>query len=163
MLGCGNKRLQMILCVNSYFRWRGWLMATRRAIHAVPADLPDTFSYARARAAGLSRRRIYTLRDHGVIESLARGLYRRHDAPVADVDLIAVARKAPRATLCLTTALARHGLTDAIPAANDIAIPRGTRRPVVDAPVQWHSFDLATFELGRESIDLEGGTPIGLY
>jgi predicted transcriptional regulator of viral defense system len=138
-------------------------MATRRAIHTEPADLPDTFSYARARAAGLSRRRIYTLRDHGVIESLARGLYRRHDAPVADVDLIAVARKAPRATLCLTTALARHGLTDAIPAANDIAIPRGTRRPVVDAPVQWHSFDLATFELGRESIDLEGGTPIGLY
>lgn len=138
-------------------------MATRRANHTVPAGLPDTFSYARARAAGLSRRRLYTLRDHGVIESLARGLYRRQDAPAADVDLIAAAQKAPRATLCLTTALARHGLTDAIPAANDLAIPRGTRRPVVDAPIQWHWFDPATFELGRESIELEGDTMIGLY
>lgn len=129
----------------------------------LPANLPQTFSYARARAAGLSRRRLYTLRDHGLIEPLARGLYRRQDAPAADLDLIAVARKAPRATLCLATALARHGLTDAIPAANDVAIPRGTRRPIVDAPVQWHSFDPATFDLGRQSIDLEAGTTIGLY
>lgn len=128
-----------------------------------PADLPDTFTAARARTSGLSRRRLYTLRDHGLIEPLARGLYRRRDAPAADLDLIAAARKAPLATLCLATALARHGLTDAIPTANDIAIPRGTRRPAIHAPIQWHSFDQETFEIGRELIDLDDATSIGLY
>lgn len=138
-------------------------MATETAGTDLPADLPDTFSYACARSAGLSRRQIYTLRDHGLIDSLARGVYRRHDAPAADLGLIAVAEKAPLATICLASALARHGLTDAIPAANDIAIPRGTRRPVVDTPVQWHWFDPATFTLGRESTELDAGTRIGIY
>jgi predicted transcriptional regulator of viral defense system len=133
------------------------------ATRGLPSGLPDTFTYAGARAAGLSRRQLYTLRDHGLIEPLARGIYRRHDAPAADLGLITVARKAPLATLCLATALARHGLTDAIPAANDIAIPRGTRHPTVDTAVQWHWFDPATFELGRQSIDLDAGTVIGIY
>ncbi|TDU90668.1 putative AbiEi antitoxin of type IV toxin-antitoxin system [Kribbella voronezhensis] len=133
--------------------------ARRRAT----ADLPDTFTAARARTSGLSRRQLYTLRNHGSIEPLARGLYRKRDAPAADLDLIAAARKAPLATLCLTTALARHGLTDAIPATNDIAIPRGTRRPAINAPIQWHSFDAATFELGRGSVELDETTSIGIY
>ena len=138
-------------------------MGTRAAASPLPAGLPDTFTYARARAVGLSNRRLYALRDHGLIEPLARGLYRRMDAPAADLGLIAAAQKAPRATLCLATALARHGLSDAIPAANDIALPRGTRRPAVDSPVEWHWFDPATFDLGRESMDIDVGTAIGIY
>jgi hypothetical protein len=59
--------------------------------------------------------------------------------------------------------LARHGLSDAIPAANDIALPRGTRRPAVDSQVQWHWFDPVTFDLGRESMDIDVGTAIGIY
>jgi hypothetical protein len=39
-----------------------------------------------------------------------------------------------RATLCLETALARHGLIDAIiPAAIDIAVPRRQRLSAVEA------------------------------
>ncbi|MBM0229308.1 type IV toxin-antitoxin system AbiEi family antitoxin domain-containing protein, partial [Micromonospora sp. ATA51] len=30
--------------------------------------------------AGLSERQLYRLRDHGLIEPVGRGLYRRHDA-----------------------------------------------------------------------------------
>lgn len=128
------------------------------------ASLPPIFSYAQAREAGLSQRRIYWLRDHGLIESLAQGTYRRADADLdADPDLIEISVRAPRATVCLTSALARHQLTDAIPRRIDIALPRGTRRPPTVAPVNWHAFAPDTFDIGRETLSLTGKSRIGLY
>jgi hypothetical protein len=50
-------------------------------------------------------------------------------ADLADLDLLLVAERAPLGTLCLTSALARHELTDEIPSACDIALPRGAWRP----------------------------------
>jgi len=112
--------------------WAGiYVDSSRRAVYKCSQDesevramkrsiskLPATFRFADARRAGLSKRAIYRLRDTGQLQALGAGLYRRADGEqTADVDLIAVARRAPRATLCLTTALARHELTDAIPAA----------------------------------------------
>ena len=87
------------------------------------ADLPNTFTYTEARKAGLSKHALYRLRDSGQLEPIGRGLYRRHDAPLGDIDLLAVAQRSPMATLCLTSALARHDLTDLIPARHDIALP----------------------------------------
>lgn len=125
--------------------------------------LPETFSYAEARAAGLSKYGLYRLRDTGAVEVLGRGLYRRTGAPLTDVGLVAVAVRAPAATVCLSSALARYGLCDAIPVATDVALPRGTRRPAVTATVTWHSFDPTTFNVGRDVLDLDGTTSIGLY
>jgi len=130
---------------------------------SLPPALPSTFTYAQARDAGLSKHALYRLRDEGRIEPLSRGLYRRTDRKAANLELLEIARRAPNATLCLTTALARHGLTDEIPQALDLALPRGTRTPVTGAPAQWHHFDRATFEVGRELLPLEGDTTIGLY
>jgi predicted transcriptional regulator of viral defense system len=129
----------------------------------MPGQLPATFSYSDARAAGLSKHALYRLRDTGRIEALHRGLYRRTDAPLADLDLLEAALRAPRATLCLTTALARHGLTDPIPDAIDLALPRRTRHPAFGPAVRWHSFDPETFDFGRTTLDLDGETAIGLY
>jgi predicted transcriptional regulator of viral defense system len=67
------------------------------------------------------------------------------------------------ATLCLTSALARHNLTDLIPTRHDIALPRGRWHPQISSSIHWHSFDPKTFEIGREKLTLERGTPIGLY
>ncbi len=89
-------------------------------------QLGDTFTYGEAKQAGIGDRRLYALRDSGEIISLGGGVYRWADAPPADSDLIEIAERVPHATLCLETALARHGLIDAIPAAIDIAIPRGS-------------------------------------
>lgn len=125
--------------------------------------LPSTFTYAQALDAGLSKHDLYRLRDQGRIEPLSRGLYRRTDADVADLELIEIAQRAPSATLCLATALARHDLTDEIPQAFDVALPRGTRTPVSAAPVAWHHFHRATFELGRKPLRLAGDATIGLY
>lgn len=69
-----------------------------------------------------------------------------------------------RATICLTSALAHHDLTDAIPSALDIAIPREARIPAGSGSIKWHSFDRATFDLGRDEIPIPGTDQlIGIY
>lgn len=132
---------------------------------SLPEDgLPDTFTFADARAAGVTPDRLYRLREQGQIELISRGLYHKTSAGwAADIDLIEIATRAPDATICLASALARHGLTDEIPAATDIALPRGTWKPAVGAAVTWHTFATATFELGRDRLNLGGGLTIGIY
>lgn len=97
------------------------------------------------------------------MERIGRGLYRRTDEEPIDLDLIEIAAKAHRPTLCLLSALARHELTDIIPAVHDVALPRGVWQPVVSAPVHWHKFDADTFEVGRTKIQLDGMYALGLY
>jgi hypothetical protein len=69
----------------------------------------------------------------------------------------------PIATICLETALARHHLIDSIPAAIDIAIPRGSARPKLRAPIRLHQFGQHTFELGRQMVAVGGRSEIGMY
>lgn len=125
--------------------------------------LPETFSYSQAMAVGMSERRLYALRDAGRITQLGRGLFRDAGADIADHDLLEIAHRVPRATLCLTTALARHGLTDEIPSRIDVALPRGQRAPRTTAPVAWHSFNKETFEIGRDLLPLTDEVTIGIY
>lgn len=131
--------------------------------HRVPATLPRSFTTALATQSGLSRTKLRQLVDIGAVEKIARGIYRRADAPLVDLDLVEAALRAPAATICLQSALERHGLTDRIGAAIDLALPRPRRQPATAAPIRWHRFDEATFELGRELIDLEPELTIGLY
>ena len=94
-------------------------------------NLPATFSYQQAMAAGLTHHRLYGLRDSRELEQIGRGLYRKAAAELTDLDLLEAAQRAPHSTICLLSALARHDLTDAIPPRHDIALPR-------DA---WHTLD----------------------
>jgi hypothetical protein len=127
------------------------------------ALLGHTFTYGEAIQARIGRKRLYALRDSGEIIALGGGVYRWADAPPADTDLIEIAERATRATICLETALARHGLIDAIPAAIDIAVPRGSRPPALRAPARLHRFEAQTFDLGRETIDVGARRPLGQY
>lgn len=129
----------------------------------LPGSLPRVFTYSDAIAAGLSAERLYRYRDEGHLEQVSRGLYRRTDAPPADHNLLEIAHRVPESTLCLVTALARHGLTDIIPDRIDVAIPRGRRIPALQAPVNVHLFAKGTFRLGREAIRIGDGLTIGLY
>jgi len=125
--------------------------------------MPMVFRYNQARTAGISRRALTYLIDSGDLELIERGLYRKTNAPLADLGLLALAIRAPSATLCLGTALSRHGLSDEIPVSLDIALPRGIREPKVEAPITWHHFHTATFYIGRNEIDLDGELKLGLY
>ena len=97
------------------------------AAHALEDMLP-IFTHADARARGVSDRVLYGWRDRGLVDQLARGIFVQPDLP-ADPDLVEIAVRAPDATLCLTTALARHHLIDDIPPTIDVALPRGQRPP----------------------------------
>lgn len=125
--------------------------------------LPNAFTYATARAAGLSDRRLRALVEAEALDHFGLGVYRKTQAPVGDLDLIEVALRAPDATLCLVTALSQQDLTDAIPQGIDVALPRSRRAPKVGAPVHWHRFDEETFVLGRALVPVDQGLSIGRY
>lgn len=112
----------------------------------------------------MSRSSLYRAAAAGEYERIARGLYRPADAPAADWDWLEAANRRADATICLTSALAYHDLTDAIPDALDVALPRGSRIPATDGAIRWHLFARETFTLGREAIEIPGATQtIGIY
>lgn len=125
------------------------------------ASLPDTFRYSQA-LEQISERQLRRLVKDGKVIALSRGLYRKSDW-LGDEDLIEIAAKAPKATLCLRSALARHDLIDDIPAEIDIAIPRGSWTPEVIPPVRWRHFDTDTFEIGRGRLGIGEDRGIGIY
>ena len=130
-------------------------------VDALPAT---TFSATMAADAGIGARELRRLSESGTIDRIGRGLYRRVDLPPANLDLLEIVTRRQDATVCLSSALAHHGLVDAIPAQIDVALPRGARTPRTGAPVAWHHFDAATFALGRTELAIDGSdATIGLY
>jgi hypothetical protein len=125
--------------------------------------LPNAFTRALALQRGLSERGLRGLVRDGQLMRLGPGLYRKSNAPPADLDRIELVLQAPQATLCLATALAHHDLCDLIPAALDVALPRGQRPPRVHAPIRWHRFHEATFQIGRTEVDVDDGLMLGVY
>lgn len=125
--------------------------------------LGPVFRWAEARSAGLTQPRLYRLVEAGRVERIGHGLYLRTDAPPMDLDLIEVASAAPQATLCLTSALAYHGLIDGIPSRIHLALPANAHRPVLTAAVSWHQFAAETFDTGRSDLEVAVGYTIGLY
>jgi predicted transcriptional regulator of viral defense system len=120
------------------------------------------FRSADIRRLSVSKRQLYGWRDQGLIESLGGGLFMKAET-AGDPDLIEIAARAPTATICLISALVRHGLTDQIPATIHVAIERSKRPPRTKAPVSWHRFGEATFSIDREQIHVAEGYRLGLY
>jgi predicted transcriptional regulator of viral defense system len=129
------------------------------------AALPRTFTTGEALAAGVHPRRLYGWRDNGAIQELSRGVFRRADAPPAShPELLAVARRAPAAVVCLVSAAALHELTDELPLAVQIALPRGHGSPRINyPPVEVFHFDATTFELGLGDIEAAPGERVRVY
>lgn len=126
--------------------------------------LPALFTYHEAIEAGISKRHLYAMRSTGQVEQVARGIFVRSASDeMIDLDLAEIAIRAPNATLCLSSALVLHDLTDANPMAIDVAIPVGSHRPVVLPPVKWHRFAADTFAIGRNSLPIHDGRKIGIY
>ncbi len=117
-----------------------------------------------AQSVGLSRSGLYREVEAGRYERIARGIYLPADAPAADWDIVEAAQRRNDATICLISALVHHNLIDTVPSQLDVAIRRGSRSPVTHAAIVWHQFDVATFEVGREEVIIEGtNLTIGLY
>ena len=126
--------------------------------------LPATFPARLARELGIAPHDLYRLRDEGVIDELSRGVFRKAAAPEGQVDLLAVAIRAPRAVVCLESALALHGIVDEIPAKVHIAVPRGTTPPRFDyPPLKVHRFQPDTFEVGVQMFEAAPSERVRIY
>jgi len=127
-------------------------------------DLAPAFTLENARAAGLRKDQVYALLEQGEIERAGRGVFVRADViEPALMSLAAATTIRADATLCLTSALVHHKLSDAIPFGSDIALPRGTRHPAGLVNVSWHSFDPKTFKIGRVHVEAGGGLTVAIY
>jgi predicted transcriptional regulator of viral defense system len=110
--------------------------------------------------AGIHPRTLYALRDSGALTQISRGIYQLTEfSDISNPDLVAVAARAPRAIICLISALSFHNLTTQVPHEVSIAIVRGSRAPRIHyPPIAVHQFSPATFQTGIEEHTKDGVT-----
>lgn len=84
---------------------------------------------------GLSRNYLYILCREGLLQKIARGLYALPNAMDTEhINLVEIAKRVPRAVVCLVSALHFHEITTQLPHEIWIAIPRGSWHPTVEYP-----------------------------
>lgn len=128
-------------------------------------DLPATFTTSQARRARVQFRDLYAARDAGELVELSRGVFRRADAPVPTYpDLLAVSYRAPRAVVCLLSAAVVHDLTDEVPLAVQIAVPKGTWRPrIAYPPVEVFAWSPDAIALEVQLVQAAPGEQVPVY
>ena len=112
------------------------LMGAAERVRRIFRENGGVLSSSEAYALGIHYQTLKRMLEQGVLERPARGLYILSDHEVldGDIDLIRVARKVPKAVICLISALSFHGLTTQIPNAIYIALPKGGWKPSLKYP-----------------------------
>jgi len=125
------------------FRKKGSILRTQEAIEA-----------------GIHPRTLYAMRDAGVIEQSARGLFRLASLPpMSEPDLAVVAKRIPTAVVCLISALAVHELTTQIPHSVQLAMGPGAHTPRIGhPPIEVFRFSQETLAAGVEERLIDGIT-----
>ena len=108
--------------------------------------------------AGVSRHTFYTLRDKGKLIQESRGLFRLSEQPDhPNPDLCITSLRYPKAVICLGSDLSYHDATTQIPKEVHIALPRGSRTPVMQyPPLHTYFFSKPPYEAGIEAHQIEG-------
>ena len=107
---------------------------------------------------GIKPDALYALEARGEVERLARGLFvAAGRPPLENPDFSIVCLRAPRAVVCLVSALWFHDLTTQIPSTIDVAVQRGDYRPrAAWPPVTAYSFSPASYASGIETHAIDG-------
>lgn len=113
---------------------------------------------------GLTRTEIRRLAANGVLEQVARGLYRLpENTPTELHDLAIASRKSPRGTICLISALRLHDLTTQAAHEVWIALPHKARAPRLKYPLlRIIRMSGASLDHGVEQRTIEG-IPVRVY
>ncbi|MBY2918739.1 type IV toxin-antitoxin system AbiEi family antitoxin domain-containing protein [Rhizobium leguminosarum] len=91
--------------------------------------------FVELRNAGVTAATMSRMERDGEVLRLARGLYQLPDAQLdASHSLAEVAKRAPKAVICLVSALVFHSLTDQLPGQIWLAIGRKDWAPKLEAP-----------------------------
>ncbi len=117
-----------------------------------------------ALALGIHPRALYHMREEGLLETLARGVYRLTTLPdFSEPDLVLVSKKIPRAIICLISALSYYRITTQIPHFVYIAIPNKSRKSALDyPPIRYFWYSDTTYHTGVETIDING-CPVRIF
>ncbi|HEX4179428.1 MAG TPA: type IV toxin-antitoxin system AbiEi family antitoxin domain-containing protein [Caulobacteraceae bacterium] len=90
---------------------------------------------AELRSEGVTPSTLSRMAQDGLILRVGRGLYQLADAPMGSQhDLARAAKRVPKGVICLSSALAFHGLTDQLPRRVWMAIGLKDWRPTIDRP-----------------------------
>lgn len=108
--------------------------------------------------SGIHPRTLYKMRDQGLLEELARGLYRLTIiSDFSEPDLVLISKKIPHGVICLISALAYYRITTQIPHFVYVAIPVKSRKPKLDyPPIRYFWYSDKVYRAGIETIDIEG-------
>jgi predicted transcriptional regulator of viral defense system len=108
--------------------------------------------------AGITRHQLRTLVRHGVVEHVARGLYRFADAEPTERYSIAMAcARVPKSIVCLLSALSVHEIGTQLPHEVWLAIPHKAEPPRVPGiKVRLLRFSGAAWSYGIQEIEFEG-------
>lgn len=110
------------------------------------------------REAGITAATISRLEREGIVVRLARGLYQLADASLNEHQSLAEASKLiAKGVICLSSALAFHGLTDQMPSRVWVALARKDWRPrITYPPVRIVRFPPELLSIGIERHPIEG-------
>jgi len=113
---------------------------------------------------GIPRITLQRLYQRGLVEKVARGLYRLPDSPISEHHSLAEAAKmVPKGVICLLSALRFHDLTTQAPHEIWMAIDRKTRLPMNKAlPIRFVRFSGPALTEGVESRIIDG-IPVRVY
>ncbi len=119
---------------------------------------------AEAIRLGIHPRTLYQMRDRGLLEQLAKGVFRLIEVPdFSEPDLVLVAKKIPHGVICLISALAYHEITTQIPHFVYIAIPTKSRQSRLDyPPIRYFYYSEKVYRAGVDT-QLIGGFPVKIY
>ena len=113
---------------------------------------------------GIPRTYLQRLTTEGVLERVARGVYRLAGGPATrHATLVEVAKRVPDGIACLLTALQFHDVGTQLPSRVWIAVERKSWRPrISDLPIQIVRFSGRAYSAGVERHRIEG-VPVRVY
>lgn len=119
---------------------------------------------SQALTLGIAPRTLYAMRDSGMLRQISRGIYQLADnEPLGNPDLVSVAKRIPKAVICLISALHFYGLTTQIPHKVNIALPQSSEKPRLEFPpldIVWLSDKIYAPGITEQFID---GIPLKVY
>ena len=100
---------------------------------------------------GIHPRTLYQMRDQGLLEQLAKGIYRLIEIPdFSEPDLVLVSKKIPHGIICLISALAYYEITT-------------QRQSNLDyPPIRYFRYSEKVYNSGIENL-LIGGYPVKIF
>ena len=121
------------------------------------ASSRGTLTAREASRQGIHSQVLTRLVAEGALERVARGQYRRPEAPVTEHHALALAAGAvPEGVVCLISALAFHGIGTQVPSRVWMAVDRRARAPRVDwPPLRVVRFGGRAMTAGVEEHDVE--------